>query len=219
MSLAISENNVNFQGNAINESGLTYYKSNKGTIAGTILAVPAAGIYLSGTKFKKNNFSNSMANLYKSANMKYDARYEKYLKDMDKTFSRLGKTAVPFAIVAAACTIGAGALFDKVRNKNASAAANDLVAGNYNRIYVNGDEVDYSAAGIPYYKSKNAAKFGAITGAVCGLIKGIMNCIVNSQFRPAHFVFPVALFTLGGMMMAAIAQNSANKAAEKATYV
>ena len=225
MSINLNNNVVNFKANAVNDQGYSYYKSNKGTIAGAVLAVPAVYMNL------KHSFVNVDELIKKS-----DEAYPKLVKKCkeigltEKTIERLfpsnykevilrsKKFALPFAIVAGACTLGAGMLYDRKRNKKASEAAGDLANGNYSRIYANGGEVDISSMGRPYYKTADGVKFGAVTGALCGVVRGAMNCMQNNRFSVPDLLLPSVCFTLGGMLMAAIAQDAANKASEKITY-
>ena len=225
MSLNLNSSSVNFKANAANDQGYPYYKSNKGTIAGAVLAVPA--VYMNIKPAFKNvdelvnkadESYKKIVDMYKGMGIPEEEVNIMMPKNYKEILARKKKFAIPFAIVAGVCTLGAGMLYDKKRNQKASEAATDLAQGNYNNIYANGGEVDISKAGLPYYKSNNGVKFGAATGALCGVVRGAMKCIQNKKFRVAELLFPAACFTLGGMMMASIAQGAANKASEKSTY-
>ena len=129
------------------------------------------------------------------------------------------KLAVPFAIAAGACTLGAGMFFDKIRNNKARQAATDIATGNIQNVYANNGEIGVSANGVPYYKSANGVKYGALTGAACGAVQTVMNSVSEKAFNIGGLIVNMAVFSLGGIIMGAISQKAANKAAERKTYM
>ena len=227
MNLSASNSGVmSFKSNTVNENEVQYYKSNKGTIAGAILAVPAVyqnikpafiDVDKAADAFEKSK--EQFSKIYKDMGLDPNLIEKNFPKNYKEIVSRGKKLAIPFAIVAGVCTLGAGILFDIIRNKKASEAANDLATGNYNNIYANGGGVGISASGVPYYKSNNGARYGAATGAICGMVKGFMNMLPSKQFNVMNLFLPMLSFTLGGMIMGTISQKAANKAADKNTYI
>lgn len=226
MTLNVTGNYTNFKANTINENSLTCYKSNKGTVAGAILAVPAVWLNLKPAFMDVEKEAaladasfTKLAEAYKKLGVDEKIIDKLFPQNYKEILERQKKFAIPFAIIAGACTLGAGVLFDKIRNKKAAEAVNDLAEGNYNNIYDNGGSVDISKSGVPYYVTDNTSKYGFLSGMACGVVRSVMNIIQNKSFSIVEFVLPVLTFGLGGMMMSAIAKNSTNKAAEKATYM
>lgn len=210
---------VQFRGIAANENGLPYYKTNKGTIIGAILAVPAVAIDAKPLFLKEGDTTRNAKKFYEKYGLKMSERTVNTLKEAEKYLERRKKLAIPFSLITAAVTLGSGILYDKVRNSKAKSAANDIFIGNYKNIYNHRGEVDTTAHGVPVYKSRNAVAFGALTGAICGLVRGVMTCITTKKFHAPHIITPVVLLTQVGMIVSTIAQGASNRAAEKSAYI
>lgn len=214
MSNCVNSVSVPFKSYAANDNGIPYCKTNKGTIAGAIMAVPAVILHLQALSHKPGGTSSDIESIYREMGLEFGRDEQKLASDFEKLAMRNKKLAVPFAIIAGTCTLGAGILYDNIRNKKAKAAATDIMAGNYGNIYANGDSVATSPMGIPYYKSTNGVKYGVLSGLACGAVRSAMNCITEKKFTLQN-CSPLLLFALGGIIMGSIAQHSSNKEAEK----
>lgn len=209
MKITSVPDNTQYRSIANNEHGVPYYKSNKGTIVGAIWAVPAAAFYLAS---KSDKFTKGIEeDMLKNGKIEDLAVYRKVIESYKKL-------AVPFAIIAGACTLGAGMIYDKIRNDKARRAATDIARNQYTTVYANGGEVGTSPTGAPYYKTTNKIKYGVISGAVCGLIATGMESYAKKGFSVINLLGNVGSFIIGGLIMSAIAQKATNKATEKSTY-
>ena len=212
MNISSNPNPVQYRGTAVNENGIPYYKSNKGTIAGTIVAAP--GVLWNLSFFRGNDIPSWV----KDAVLKEKDGIAK-LEALEKHAKNKKKWIIPSLITLLVTRIGAGMLFDKMRNDKAKKAANDIATGNFQNIYANGGDVGVSPSGIPYYKEANGGKFGAVTGVACGVIGGILSCLISKKIKIGDIAINLITCTLGGMLMGSIAQKVSNKAAEKNTYM
>ena len=207
-----------FKGTGTTENGVPYYKTNKGTIAGAILAVPAVAANLAPKFIDVKTIDDYFEDIYNDKTMEKDVKetFEKNHKAVKEWIEHNKKLAIPFAVTAGVLTVGCGILYDKIRNKNAKAAANAMVTGDMKNV---GDGfISTSKMGTPYYKSENGVKYGVAAGAVCGLAASGMNMISNKKFLAGGSILTTGLYTLGGLILGAIVQKSANKAAEKHSY-
>ena len=93
------------------EQGNPYYKTNAGTVAGGVMAGVAALHWLSKLSFKEVPAlgkdekailkESGMEDMFKTFGMK---DIDEALKEGNKNGMRLKKFAIPFALIAAACT-------------------------------------------------------------------------------------------------------------------
>ena len=201
---------TNFKGTAISDNGMPYYKSNKGTIAGAIIAVPTALSYALPKLLNNNEAYKAGFNAAVKKNLNSDKNL------LEAIHNRLLKCAVPFAITMGACTLGCGILFDHIRNKNAKETLDD----NYQEPALDIEDIEYTQDGMPWYKSDNGVAFGAITGTLCGIVNSILSHIREKGLGGINLgsILTIPLFTIGGMIVSAITSKAANKAAAKVAY-
>ena len=200
------------------EQGNSYYKTNAGTVAGGVMAGVAILPWLSKLGFKEAPALDDEAkSIMKEAGM--DDMFKKFgLKDIDEAFKeankngmRLKKYAIPFALVAAACTLGCGMLVDNIRNKKAKETADYTAQVGVKNAIMNGDSVALSNKGRTYYDSNAGKKYGALLGAGCGLIESIMTA---GKFKPIGLLNMIPM-AIGGLIMGAITDHYTNSSAKK----
>lgn len=200
------------------EQGNSYYKTNAGTVAGGVMAGVATLPWLSKLGFKETPALDDEAkSIMKEAGM--DDMFKKFgLKDIDEAFKeankngmRLKKYAIPFALVAAACTLGCGMLVDNIRNKKAKETADYTAQVGVKNAIMNGDSVALSNKGRTYYDSNAGKKYGALLGAGCGLIESIMTA---GKFKPIGLLNMIPM-AIGGLIMGAITDHYTNSSAKK----
>ena len=141
VSLNCNQGNVvkpNFKGSyQRTENGTPYYKTNSGTVAGAVMAVPAGLAWVNAltsptTKEELEKKSKNIIDMFTPKNI--SAEYKKAiddglkegLKDAEKKLELnkvLKKRAIPCAIIAAGVTLGCGMLVDALRNKRARESA------------------------------------------------------------------------------------------------
>ena len=200
------------------EQGTPYYKTNSGTVAGGVMAGVAILPWLSKLGFKEAPALDDEAkSIMKEAGM--DDMFKKFgLKDIDEAFKeankkgmRLKKYAIPFALVAAACTLGCGMLVDNIRNKKAKETADYTAQVGVKNAIMNGDSVALSNKNRTYYDSNAGKKYGALLGAGCGLIESIMTA---GKFKPIGLLNMIPM-AIGGLIMGAITDHYTNNSAKK----
>lgn len=200
------------------EQGNPYYKTNAGTVAGGVMAGVATLPWLSKLGFKETPALDDEAkSIMKEAGM--DDMFKKFgLKDIDEAFKeankngmRLKKYAIPFALIAAACTLGCGMLVDNIRNKKAQETADYTAQVGVRNAVMNGDSVALSNKGRTYYDSNAGKKYGALLGAGCGLIESIMTA---GKFKPIGLLNMIPM-AIGGLIMGAITDHYTNSSAKK----
>lgn len=212
MSLSVncSQSNVvkpNFRGSyQRTENGTPYYKTNSGTIAGAVMAVPAGGVWLA-------NLSNSKTIEF----LKNDKKNAKNLsKNEEELLKTMKKRAIPCAIIAAGMTLGCGMLVDALRNKKAQEKAEFIKQVGTQKAIAEGDNLALSNSGKPFYESNQGKKYGFGLGAVCGLAAAIMShSKYSSKSGIVPFISNAITFGLGGLLMGAIADHNTNNDAQK----
>ncbi len=200
------------------EQGNPYYKTNAGTVAGGVMAGVATWSWLKRLNFqevpelddKAKAFmkESGMEDVYKAFGIK---DINKALKEENKQAARLKKLAIPFAAVAAACTLGCGMLVDSIRNKKAKETADFTAQVGVHNAMMNGDSVALSNKGRTYYDSNTGKKYGALLGAGCGLIESIMTA---GKFKPIGLLNMIPM-AIGGLIMGAITDHYTNSSAKK----
>ena len=212
VSLNCNQGNVvkpNFKGSyQRTENGTPYYKTNSGTIAGAVMAVPA-GLAWIGNLTLPTAEGNS-ANEIKTV-------FDKFLPKNPLEFnSALKKRAIPCAIIAAGVTLGCGMLVDALRNKRARESAEFVKQVGTKKAVMESDTVSLSNKGRPYYDSTIGKESGFALGAGCGFINYAMNYSKhNPQKGMAALLGSVIFFGLGGLLMGAIADHNTNNDARK----
>lgn len=212
VSLNCNQGNVvkpNFKGSyQRTENGTPYYKTNSGTIAGAVMAVPA-GLAWIGNLTLPTAEGNS-ANEIKTV-------FDKFLPKNPLEFnSVLKKRAIPCAIIAAGVTLGCGMLVDALRNKRARESAEFVKQVGTKKAVMESDTVSLSNKGRPYYDSTIGKESGFALGAGCGFINYAMNYSKhNPQKGMAALLGSVISYGLGGLLMGAIADYSTNNDARK----
>ena len=212
VSLNCNQGNVvkpNFKGSyQRTENGTPYYKTNSGTVAGAVMAVPA-GLAWIGNLTLPTAEGNS-ANEIKTV-------FDKFLPKNPLEFNRvLKKRAIPCAIIAAGVTLGCGMLVDALRNKRARESAKFVKQVGTKKAVMESDTVSLSNKGRPYYDSKIGKEYGFALGAGCGFINYAMNYSKhNPQKGMAALLGNVISFGLGGLLMGAIADHNTNSDARK----
>ena len=212
VSLNCNQGNVvkpNFKGSyQRTENGTPYYKTNSGTVAGAVMAVPA-GLAWIGNLTLPTAEGNS-ANEIKTV-------FDKFLPKNPLEFnSVLKKRAIPCAIIAAGVTLGCGMLVDALRNKRARESAEFVKQVGTKKAVMESDTVSLSNKGRPYYDSTIGKESGFALGAGCGFINYAMNYSKhNPQKGMAALLGSVISFGLGGLLMGAIADHNTNNDARK----
>ena len=210
------------------DNGTPYYKSNSATIAGGVMAVPAAlwrlrnlntntdkEALLAKLEKEKNDAIKNFSFLGDDFIKEYNKEYEKRLKDLDKVVNNLKfrkNMAIPFAIIAAGLTVGCGVLVDNLRNKKAQEMADYVKQNGIKKTFMEQDRVAISNRGRAYYESNQGRKWGALLGAGCGLASALMSQGKTANFKKVSV--PVIGFAFGGLIMGAIADHNTNKNAK-----
>lgn len=223
MSLSISNNSYvqqpAFRGKfEKTEQGNPYYKTNSGTVAGGVMAGVAALPWLSKLSFKEvpaldvdsKTFmkESGMEDMFKAFGVN---DLDDALNKANKNGVRLKKYAVPFALVAAACSLGCGMLVDNIRNKKAKETADYTAQVGVHNALMSGDSVALSNKGRTYYDSNIGKKYGAFLGAGCGLIDSVMS---TGKFKPIGLLNMIPM-AIGGLIMGAITDHFTNSNAKK----
>lgn len=212
VSLNCNQGNVvkpNFKGSyQRTENGTPYYKTNSGTIAGAVMAVPAGLAWIGNLKLPtaEGNSANEIKTVF-----------DKFLPKNPLEFnSVLKKRAIPCAIIAAGVTLGCGMLVDALRNKRARESAEFVKQVGTKKAVMESDTVSLSNKGRPYYDSTIGKESGFALGAGCGFINYAMNYSKhNPQKGMAALLGSVISFGLGGLLMGAIADHNTNNDARK----
>lgn len=226
--IVIQNNQATFKGKwDKTDNGTPYYKSNSATIAGCVMAVPAALVRLRNLKIntdkdalfaklekEKNDVIKKFDFLGEDFIKEYKEGYEKQIKDMDKIVNNLKfqkKMAIPFSIIAVGMTVGCGVLVDYMRNKKAQETADYEKQNGTKKTLMKQDSVAISNKGRAYYESHKGRKWGTLLGVGCGLADSLMAHTKNTAWLN---VSNVALFALGGWIMGMIADRNTNKNAK-----
>lgn len=234
--MAISS--MNLQGNNINqqtfkgkytrtEQGNPYYKTNSGTVAGAIVAVPAGlGWLMKRSLLTTEEEYAKYTNVVKDFFMKgfkgeeakaFSEGFDSGVKEsMSKAKERLElnkklkSRAIPGAIIAAICSLGCGMLIDKLRNNKAKEAADTVGRVGLNNAIMHNDNISISKRGRAYYDSSEGLKWGALLGAGCGVASAALN-----GRKPVQYLTNALKFAVGGLIMGAITDACTNKSARK----
>ncbi len=216
-------NNCNFRGSfKKTEQGNPYYKTNSGTTAGAILAIPAGLTWLNKISYKEPSAEETEAakNVIKESGMDDffkkitgGKNFEETLKMGNENALRMKKYAVPFAVLAAGLTVGCGMLVDKFRNDKAKETADIVKQVGVKNAVMNNDRIALSNKGRAYYESNQGSKYGAFLGAGCGIIGALMEQGKNIKISGA--IGSALTFALGGWIMGKIADSNSNKDARR----
>lgn len=232
-SINIQDNNINqqtFKGKYTRtEQGNSYYKTNSGTVAGAIVAVPAGLTWLQKrslptTEEEVMTSANKIKDIFMKGLKGEDAKFfsegfDKGIKEASSTAEvkeawklnkKLKSRAIPGAIIAAMCSLGCGMLVDKLRNNKAKEAADTVGRVGLNNAIMHNDNISISRKGRAYYESSEGLKWGALLGAGCG----IANAALYSA-KPIQYLTKGLKFAVGGLIMGAITDACTNKSARK----
>lgn len=234
ISLNCNQGNVvkpNFKGSyQRTENGTPYYKTNSGTIAGAVMAVPAGLVWINRLTLpttkeelekKSKNIIDMLTPKNTSAEEKkaIDDGVKEGLKDIEKTVEHnkiMKKRAIPCAIVAAGLTLGCGVLVDYLRNKKAQESAEFVKQVGTKKAIMEGDNLTFSNKGRAYYESNQGKKYGFGLGATCGIAEYAM---LASKHNPKQnigiLLGNIVAMGLGGLLMGAIADHNTNSDARK----
>ena len=202
------QRNVNFKGMSQSENGVPYHKSNTGLIMGSIIGGIGAISH-----FGDGSFADMVQKSYKTgaANIPDEA-----LKSIEK----MKKFSVPFALIAAAMSIGCGVLVDNIRNKKAAETA-DVVASsrNINEAFIRDENLQLDKYGLPYHHSNTGTKIGALLGSVCGVTHGLMTTAsANSvKIKALYAVSSAISMALAGWGVGALYDKIVNGKAQDAS--
>ena len=185
------------------ENGTPYYKTNSGTIAGGVMAVPAALAWI--------------GHLAENSTNEVKTPFDKYLaKNSPEYNSILKKRAIPCAIAAAGLTLGCGVLVDYLRNKKAQESAEFVKQVGTKKAIMEGDNLALSNKGRAYYESNQGKKYGLGLGALCGIIHYAMGASKHNTNGGIGVLLISAIeWGLGGLLMGAIADHNTNNDARK----
>lgn len=197
------------------ENGTPYYSTNSGTIAGGILAVPAALLWLSDLalpvtqeEYEKIQKNLGMFKNWGQLPNTTDGALKKY-----KTAKKL---AVPFAVTAAGLSVACGALVDSIRNKKAAENADLIKQKGLNNVMTEYDGIEISSSGRAYTTSNAGKKYGALLGAGCGILNTFMAIPkMQAKYYISNAIFNAVSFGLGGLIMGAAADYYNNKSARQ----
>ena len=226
MSLAVNpivnqSNQATFKGKwDKTDNGTPYYKSNSATIAGGVMAVPAALTWLANINKKDLAQDKNIEEVTKNPEMKKQAdsflkmfgienSFEEVLKEENKRKKKMKKYAIPFAIIASGLTLGCGILVDHLRNKKAQETAEQVRQKGIKKTLIEQDRVAISNKGRAYYESNQGRKWGALLGAGCGIVATLMQNGKNSKL--AHILTGAVSYAFGGWLMGTIADSNTNK--------
>lgn len=227
MSLAVNpvvnqiNNQATFKGKwEKTDNGTPYYKSNSATIAGGVMAIPAALTWLVNINKKDLAQDKNIEEVTKNPEMKKQAdsflkmfgienSFEEVLKEENKRNQRLKKYAIPFTIIASGLTLGCGILVDHLRNKKAQETAEQVRQIGLKKTLIAQDRVAISNKGRAYYESNQGHKWGALLGAGCGIAATLMQNGKKTNF--AHILTGAATYAFGGWIMGVIADHNTNK--------
>ena len=234
VSLNCNQGNVvkpNFKGSyQRTENGTPYYKTNSGTIAGAVMAVPAGLVWINRLTLpttkeelekKSKNIIDMLTPKNTSAEEKkaIDDGVKEGLKDIEKTVEHnkiMKKRAIPCAIVAAGLTLGCGVLVDYLRNKKAQESAEFVKQVGTKKAIMEGDNLTFSNKGRAYYESNQGKKYGFGLGTTCGIAEYAM---LASKHNPKQnigiLLGNIVAMGLGGLLMGAIADHNTNSDARK----
>ncbi len=223
-SINIQDNNINqqtFKGKYTRtEQGNPYYKTNSGTVAGAIVAVPAGLTWLRKLSLPTTEEAGRK-NSQKVKDMFTKGLKEEYAENFSKSFDlgvkkaisknkKLKSRAIPGAIIAATFSLGCGMLVDKLRNNKAKEAADTVGRVGLNNAIMHNDNISISGKGRAYYESSEGLKWGALLGAGCG----IANAALYGA-KPIQYLTKGLKFAVGGLIMGAITDACTNKSARK----
>ena len=212
------------------DNGTPYYKTNSGTVAGAVMAVPAGLVWLNKltlptTKEELEKQTKTYMDMFTpknitSANKKaIDEGLKEGIKVNEKHleyFKAMKKRAIPGVIAAAGVTLGCGMLVDALRNKRAQESANFVKQVGTKKAVMEGNNVALSNKGRPYYDSKIGKEYGFALGAGCGFINYALNYSKHNPHNGmAALLSSVISFGLGGLLMGAIADHNTNNDAKK----
>lgn len=223
-------NNCNFKGKMDRtEQGVPYYKTNSGTVAGTVMAVPAGFFWLSKLNLPTTeeeaakNINKFKEGFWKGFNKNAKPKDEEYadafVKGLDDSLKsdnmkkklernkKLKARAIPAAIAAAGLTLGCGMLVDKFRNDKAKEVANTAQNIGTKKTLMSNNDVALSNKGRAYYESNQGSKYGALLGAGCG--------ITHAALKGKGYIGNALIFALGGWIMGMIADRNTNNDARK----
>lgn len=230
----VSTNQCSFKGKwDKTEQGTPYYKTNSGTVAGAVMAVPAGLSLLNNLTLPTTeeeaakNINKFKEGFFKGFNKKKASPEAKEFADafmqglddsiksdeMKKNLERnkkLKSRAIPAAIVAAGLTLGCGMLVDKLRNDKAKDAANTIKQVGTKNAVMSNDSITLSNKGRAYYESNQGSKWGALLGAGCGVADAALR-----GSKPKGYIGNALVFALGGWIMGKIADHYTNKDARK----
>lgn len=212
------------------ENGIPYYKTNSGTVAGAVMAVPAALTWLNNlslptTKEELEKKSKNLLNMFMSKNMSaadkksMDDSLKASLKNAEKKLEynkAMKKRAIPGAIVATGLTLGCGILVDALRNKRAQNNAEYIKQVGLKKAISEGNNITLSNKGRAYYDSNVGKGYGFALGAACGMIDTALRASKHSpQMGFIPLLTNVITMGLGGLLLGAIADRNANSDARK----
>ena len=200
----IINQNPAFRGKwAKSENGTPYYKTNSGTVAGSIMAVPALAFWLTQKKD-----ASALLDLYEKMGKKLEGKEKEAIINNAK---RIAKNKYIFGAIAAVCTAACGIIYDNVRNKKAKEIAESVRQLGTKGTIENNSNAAFSRRGNVYYEASDGLKLGGLMGACCGLIEGA----INAPKKPAQWLSSIIILGLGGMLMGKIADSNSNKDTRK----
>ena len=200
----IINQNPAFRGKWVkSENGTPYYKTNSGTVTGSIMAVPALAFWL----IQKEDAS-SILDLYEKMGKKPEGKEKEAIINNAK---RIAKNKYIFGAIAAVCTAACGIIYDNVRNKKAKEVAESVRQLGTKGAIENNSNATLSRRGHVYYEASDGLKLGGLMGAGCGLMHGAM----NAPKRPVEWLASMITFGLGGMLLGKIADSNSNNEARK----
>ena len=192
MSLNINKVSVetqtpNFRGKyRVTNDGNPYYSTNSAAIAGGILAVPAFWHQYKLGKASSETLSLE-AKLLETLGPKEKAELsttfnvENYLNYIKKAAKKSKFNTVINALLASGLTLGCGLIVNKVRNKNARLAADEIGYKGSVQARSDNENIKTSEKGNLYYKSNDGKRIGALLGLGAGGTFLGVNALLNRQ--------------------------------------
>ncbi len=188
--VSVKTQNPNFRGNyRETKNGNPYYSTNSAAIAGGILAVPA---FIHQYSFGKTNSkiasskAKELENFLATASEQEKERLNKIvnLEKLSEYYKKVANTPtsrilIP-AILASGLTLGCGLIVNRLRNKNAQMASDEIRYKGSEQAPNDNKNIKISENGNLYYKSNDGKRIGTLLGLGTGATFMGVNRLLNT---------------------------------------
>ena len=203
------------------EQGTPYYNSTSATNVGYVTAAAALGLRIPNmftkipTMEEAEKFISKLKEVAKD-NPLFKPKNLPTAEELINNAKKSKKYAIPFALIAAALSLGSGVIVDKIRNQKAAETADKIKKLGLKNAMSYDENIDMSRNGRGYYNSDIGNKYGAILGAACGCTATGMSYILNKKrTTPVLSVLSIGSFALGGWLVGKFADHKTNDAARR----